>query len=194
MTVLHYMRYAIGTDQAHTQTTQRERDALARYVTGKGRAVEIGVYEGATTALLARAMKTAGGGRLYAIDPFYGGRLRVCWSELIARSEIRRRGVNEIVIFVKATSAEAARQLGGEFDFIFIDGDHSLETITQDWRDWSGRIPNEGIVALHDTRVPDHNPAVRDFGAFHYFESHIRSDPRFSLVEQVDSLSVVRRV
>jgi predicted O-methyltransferase YrrM len=193
MTMLHALRYAIGKDQAHTQTSQLERDALQRHVAGKRRGVELGVYEGATTVVLARAMKASGGGKLYAIDPFYGGRLGLCWGELIARWEIRRADLGDTVRIVKAISTVAARQLDGVFDFVFVDGDHSLEGFAQDWSDWSGRIAGNGIIALHDTRVPAHNPSVRDLGSLRYFESHIRNDTRFTLVEQIDSLSVLQR-
>jgi predicted O-methyltransferase YrrM len=192
-TLWHALRYLAGTESPHTQTSERERDALARYAQGRKRAVEIGVYEGATTVTLARAMKGAGGGTLYAVDPFFPGRAGFCWSELIARSAVRRAGVADTVAFVKSLSSEAAARLDGQFDMVFIDGDHSLEGITRDWADWSARIAPDGVLALHDTRVPEHNPSVRELGSYRYFESHIRNDARFRLVEQVDSLSVLRR-
>jgi predicted O-methyltransferase YrrM len=191
-TLWHTMRHAIGVEDAHTQTSSAERERLAQHASGKRCAVEIGVFEGATTAMLARAIKPAGG-RLYAVDPFFRGRSGVCWSELIARAEVRRSGASEVVEFVRALSTEASRRIAGEFDFVFIDGDHSLDGIKRDWADWSGRIAPGGIIALHDTRVPDYNPSVGQLGSYQYFESEIRFDPRFQLVEQVDSLSVLRR-
>jgi predicted O-methyltransferase YrrM len=192
-TLWHTMRYAARMEGPHTQTSQRERETLARHAHGKKRAVEIGVYEGATTAVLARAIKSGGGGRLYAVDPFFAGRSGICWSEFIARSQVRRSGVTDVVDFVKHLSFDACRRIEGDFDFVFIDGDHSLEGVQRDWSDWSARIVPAGILALHDTQVPDYNPRVRELGSYRYFESHIRNDRRFSLVEQVDSLSVLRR-
>ncbi len=88
---------------------------------------------------------------------------------------------------------EAGTEIEGEFDLVFMDGDHSLRGITQDWSDWAGRIVAGGIATLHDTRVPAHNPSVRNLCSYHYFESCIRHDIRFELLEQVDSLSVLRR-
>jgi predicted O-methyltransferase YrrM len=91
------------------------------------------------------------------------------------------------------TSREACQHLTGMFDFIFVDGDHSLEGIACDWQDWSRRVIQGGIIALHDTRVPAHDPSVANLGSCLYFDSHISRDPRFTLVEQVDSLSVLRK-
>jgi hypothetical protein len=128
---------------------------------------------------------------LYAIDPFLGGRLGVCWNELIARREMRRLPVRIEVI--RALSHQAASQIEGDFDLLFIDGDHSDDGIRRDWSDWSPRIQPGGIVALHDTRASPHNPGVETLGSFRYFESDIRHDPRFRLVRQVDTLSVLER-
>ena len=96
--------------------------------------------------------------------------------------------------FVTMLSWEACRSLAGTFDFVFVDGDHSLEGITRDWNDWAGRVDPGGTIALHDTRVPDHDPSIAELGSVSYFDSHIRHDPRFELVEQTDSLSVLQRV
>ena len=191
--LFHAAACLAGVGEPKTQTSAREREALRKYAAGRKRAVEIGVFEGVTTALIASAMKPGGDARLFAVDPFFKGRLGKSWPELIARRQVRRSGAADVVTFVKELSNDACEKLDGEFDFIFIDGDHSLEGITRDWADWSGRIVEGGIIALHDTRVPDYNPAVSMLGSHRYFETHIRHDPRFELLEQVDSLSILRR-
>jgi predicted O-methyltransferase YrrM len=167
-----------------------ERAALAKWASGRCRAAEIGVYEGRTTRVIAEVL--ADGGGLFAIDPFFPGRLGICWSKLVARQHLRASPCWSRVRWVEHLSHEAVHQVHGELDFLFIDGDHSLEAIQRDWRDWSCRIARGGIVALHDTRAPPHNPRVGDLGSCRYFASHIRHDPRFELLEQVDSLSVLR--
>jgi hypothetical protein len=47
---------------------------------------------------------------------------------------------------------------------------------------------------LHDTLVPPYNPGVAKLGSHKYFVEHIQHDARFEMVEQVDSLSILRRV
>jgi predicted O-methyltransferase YrrM len=188
----HLLRYYAGLDDAHTQVSAAEQECLKRHATGKVRVVEIGVFEGVGTRVLAGAV--AEGAELFAIDPFLTGRLGINWGKPIARSEIRRANSRGTVDLVTAFSWEAAKRLDGTFDMIFIDGDHSLEGIQRDWQDWSCRIRADGIVALHDTRVPVHNPHVAELGSYQYFNTHIKNDPRFLLCEQVDSLSVMRRI
>jgi predicted O-methyltransferase YrrM len=190
-TLKHLIRYFLGLDSAQSQTTVAEREALSRHAAGRSRVAEIGVFEGLTTALLARAMVPDG--VLYAIDPFFPGRLGVCWGRFIALRETARVRPRRNIVFVEKTSSEAVADVPGQLDFLFIDGDHSLEGITRDWTDWSARIAPGGIMALHDTRVPDHNPGVAGLGSHQYFESHIRRDPQYELLEQVDSLSILRR-
>src|SRR6185369_5527342 len=157
-TVKHFLRYLLGLESAHTQTSEAERGALVRHAKGRKRLVEIGVYEGFTTAILAQAM--APDGVLHAIDPFLSGRLGICWGKWVARREVAKAKPSGRVEFVEKFSHQAAPVLKGDFDFVFIDGDHSLEGIQRDWADWSPRITPAGIMALHDTRVPAHNPGV----------------------------------
>lgn len=189
--LIHLLLYLLGLESAHTQTTQAERAALVRHATGRKQLVEIGVYEGFTTAILAGAVDN--GSVIHAIDPFLPGRLGICWGKLIAKREIGKAKSRGRVEFLEHFSHEAASLIRGEFDFVFIDADHSLEGIRRDWADWSPRIRPGGIMALHDTQVPAHDPSVAQLGSFQYFEAHIRHDNRFEVVEQVDSLTILRR-
>jgi predicted O-methyltransferase YrrM len=188
--LIHLIRYKIGLDQAQSQTTQAERDAVAKYASGKMRAAEIGVFEGVTTGVIAKALSDQG--ELFAIDPFIVGRVGICWGKPIARSETFRRNPKCSIRFIEAFSHVASEQIDGTFDFVFIDGDHSLTGIKQDWSDWSARIRPQGFIALHDTVVPAHNPRVAQLGSHQYFVSHIQHDQRFEVLEQIDSLSVLR--
>jgi predicted O-methyltransferase YrrM len=190
-TAIHFAKYLLGLDEARTQTTEEERKAIFRHANGKRRAAEIGVFEGVTTRVIATALATDG--ILFGIDPFIRGRMGICWAKPIARREVSRAKSQCRIVFIEKLSHAACQSIDGTFDFVFIDGDHSWDAIVQDWNDWSERVEPRGIVALHDTRVPRHNPRVADFGSHQYFERHIRHDKRFELLEQVDSLSIVRR-
>src|SRR2546429_3569395 len=156
--VWHLMRYRLGVDQPMTQTTPNEQEAIVRHAAGKKRLVEIGVFEGFNTRRLADAMSPAG--ELFAIDPFAAGRIGICWGKWIARAEVASVQNHKRVRFVEQFSYDAAKSLQGNFDFIFIDGDHSLDGIQRDWRDWSSRIVRGGCMLLHDSIPPAHNPAV----------------------------------
>ena len=189
----HTVRYLLGWDAAATQTTAAEREAIAKYARGGRAAVEIGVYEGVSTVAIGRNL--APGAILYAVDPFLPGRLGICWNRIIAKSEVSRASLPCDARFIRTTSHEALDRIPErELDCIFIDGDHSLAGIKQDWLDWSGRVAQGGFVLLHDTQVPAHNPHVADLGSFQYFRDTISHDERFEIVEIVDSLSVLRRL
>lgn len=190
-TVFHMLRCVTGLGVPQSQTTAGEREALQKYSRGKRRGVEIGVYEGVTTCLIAGEL--AGDGVLYSIDPFLKGRLGICWGKLIATTMIRRSGLRERVRLVEKYSYEAADCITGQFDFVFVDGDHSLQGISRDWADWSKRVSPGGVLALHDTHAVASNPDVAGLGSVEYFDSQIRHDGRFEIVEQVDSLSVLVR-
>lgn len=41
--------------------------------------------------------------------------------------------------------------VGGLFDFIFIDGDHTYDGVRADWLAWSPHVRPGGLVAFHDT-------------------------------------------
>ena len=49
---------------------------------------------------------------------------------------------------------------GREVDFLFIDGDHSLEGVTQDWEMYSPLVRPGGLVAFHD--IVQHSDGVTE--------------------------------
>lgn len=50
----------------------------------------------------------------------------------------------------------------GLFDFVFLDGDHSYEGVSEDWLLWTAALRPGGVVALHDTwpNFDRHEPGV----------------------------------
>lgn len=48
------------------------------------------------------------------------------------------------------TREKVARALGGPIDFLFIDGDHSLDGVSRDFAMYSPLVRDGGLVALHD--------------------------------------------
>lgn len=62
-----------------------------------------------------------------------------------------------------ATVDLVAGELAGEqFDFAFIDGDHSYQGVRADWDAWTTLVRSGGIVAFHDTwpNGDRHEPGV----------------------------------
>lgn len=188
---LHWLKYSLGFDAAHTQTSEAERQLLARYAMKSRTLLEIGAFEGVTTRALAEAMPESA--ELFAVDPFFKGRLGICWAKLIASTEATKAR-RKRVFFVEALSEDAARKIDVDFDFIFVDADHSLNGIRTDWRVWSPRCRFGGVMAFHDTRIASHAPYVQNFGSFKYYSEVISMDANFDEIDHVDTLSVFRRV
>lgn len=189
--IIHLIRYLFGFEAPESQTTIQERAMLVHYAAGKQRLAEIGVFEGLTTALLAKVM--AADGVLYGIDPFYRGRFGVCYSKWIAQREVNKARPKGQVVFVEKLSFDALPFVTTQLDFLFIDGDHSWQGISRDWMDWSQKMFPGGIIALHDSRVPSHDSKRAELDSVRYFEEQIKKDARFEIIDQVDSLSILRR-
>ena len=84
-----FVRWCVGLAKPTTQTTDAERDCLAKHAAGSERVVEIGVWHGVTTCRLLAAMDPAG--TLLAVDPYFPGRLGFSTQKVIAHSTVRRR-------------------------------------------------------------------------------------------------------
>lgn len=189
----HFLLWLAGVRAAETQTTDRERAALARHAAGRARVVEIGVWHGVTTSVLRRAM--ARDGVLWAVDPFPPGRLGFSLQQPIARSEVRRVRNGE-VRWIRTTGERAAgihhHEGGPGVDLIFIDGDHSYDGLVRDWMAWSPLVVRGGVVCLHDSRsTPERR--IDDAGSVRATAEIVRTDPAFELVEEIDSLTIVRK-
>jgi predicted O-methyltransferase YrrM len=77
-------------------------------------------------------------------------------------------------------------------DLIFIDGDHSYQGLASDWRAWSHLVAPGGIVGLHDSRSTPERP-IEDAGSVRATRDIVLKDQLFDLIEEVDSLTLVRR-
>lgn len=190
--ILHFLRFFLTVDNARTQTTEQERMAIARYATNASQAIEIGVFEAVNTVVIGQHIKLDG--KVYAIDPFFKGRLGVCYHKYISMLNLRRNKVAHKVVLIEKLSSDAAADIAGQFDFIFIDGDHSYEGIKTDWELYSKKVAKGGIIALHDTTVPEFDPDRASLGSISFFRDVIAHDKAFEKIETVDSLNILRRI
>ena len=188
---IHYVRYRLGLASASTQTSEAEQACLRRHATGKGRLVEIGVWHGVNTRAFRAAMSPEG--VVIAIDPFcrfFFGIRGFGWARRIAHREVEKTG-NGRVVWVERLGQEAPALAEVQpflpVDFIFIDGDHSYEGLRGDWLAWKDHIAAGGIVALHDSRCRN------GCGSEKFTQDAILRDPGFDRVDEIDSLTVLRR-
>ena len=190
--VVHFIKCNLGLEKPNSQTTKAEQAAIAKYAKGAQKAIEIGVFEGVNTVIIGKALE--GNGTLYAIDPFFKGKLGICYHEKISKHQVAKNNLNTKVQFISKLSFDAIDDVPETVDFIFIDGDHSLEGIRKDWDLFSKKVILGGIIALHDTNVPKHDPTVAHLGSCKYFNSKIKLDTRFKVIDTIDSLNILQRI
>lgn len=189
---LHYLAVVLGRALPQTQTTQAERDLLCRFLPGCKRIVEVGVFEGFTTRVLAEACDPDA--MIWGVDPFFPGRFGICWGRQIAVRHNRRHLASGRLRLVHARSTEVAHHVPDIVDYVFIDADHSLAAAVADWAFWTRRLARGGIIALHDSLpLPGQHRKAR-LGSQDYFRLQVRHDGRFRIEAQRDSLSILRKL
>jgi hypothetical protein len=136
--------------------TQSEADLLARLAATRRRAVEIGVYEGSSALVLARALPVDA--VLHLIDPFVDSRgLAAGWrgtawaTRRVIERAVRERGGPTLRWYIER-SQETGRRWTEPVDLVFIDGDHALESCRLDWELFSRWVTPGGVVVFHDAR------------------------------------------
>ena len=110
-----------------------------------GTIVEIGSWKGKSTVYLALGSKAGGGGRVYSIDPHrdapdYTGAFGSEDTKPIFRQNIKRAGVDDIVIPLVMKSEEAAKGWTEPISLLWIDGAHVYENVKKDFLSWEPHL------------------------------------------------------
>ena len=180
---------ALGMRRAVAQHSEAEAALLMRYAANAEVIVELGVAEGGSAAELRSVM--AADGQLYLVDPYEPGALGLSMARIVAR-----RTVNSVqwgrVHWMQKRSDEAAQGWAREIDFLFIDADHSYERASSDWRLWSPRVRCGGYVALHDSVVFPGGWTDEHSGPVRLVHEIRRDQPQWALLDQADSLTILR--
>jgi hypothetical protein len=136
--------------------TRPEAELLAELAATRRTAVEIGVYEGSSALVLARALPVDA--VLHLIDPFVDSRgLAAGWrgtdwaTRRVLERAVHDRGGPTLRWHVER-SEQAGRHWAAPVDLVFIDGDHTPETVRLDWELFSRWVPPGGVVVFHDAR------------------------------------------
>jgi predicted O-methyltransferase YrrM len=123
------------------------------------RIVEIGSFRGRSLIVLANAKGV--GVELIAIDP-HGGNDRgpqefegfVAEAEQdnrVFEANLERAGVRDRVTHLRRYSHEALDDVDGPVDLLYIDGAHRFRPALADLRDWSAKVPEGGVMLVHDS-------------------------------------------
>jgi predicted O-methyltransferase YrrM len=175
------------------QHSRAEHAALLRWAAGRRRIVEIGVAEGASACALREAMLADG--ELTLIDPYHLSRIRALNAlQRAAHSAVARFGSSRVV-WIQKFSHQAVQDWKSPIDLLFIDGDHDVSAVHQDWKEWSPFVVPGGLALFHDARVFENGWPTADYGPVRAVNELFRSGQSgdWRIVDEVDSLVVVQR-
>ena len=131
--------------------------------------VEIGVDKGGFSALILEKTSIE---KMYCVDPWiddFGSDHRPGYFD--KSGNVRMKQAYETLKpfidngraeLVRATGVEASKILPNNLDFVYIDGDHSLEGIFYDIYDWTPKVVTGGIVSGHDFKDRK-NSGIKDY-------------------------------
>jgi predicted O-methyltransferase YrrM len=182
--------HALSLVDAMSQTYPDELALLSSYAAGASVAVEVGSFQGVSSALIAAALSE--NGLLYCVDPWPAVNDKADPSFAIFKRHLRRCKVKNKIRILRGRSHEVAERVPREVDFMFIDGDNSRDAMAFDWSLAKRIVRAEGYVCLHDALVPDSEP-WRTPESSSYFRDVICRDPEFSLAASCHTLAVMRR-
>lgn len=133
--------------------------SLARSSTDKGNIVEIGSWKGKSTVWLARGVRDSGAQRkIYAIDPHTGSpehqKDGKVWTFDQFKKNIAHAGINELIKPIVKFSADAVKDITTPVGFLFIDGAHEYEAVSEDYRLYRPLVKDGGYIAFHDSPWP----------------------------------------
>ncbi len=196
---LRALALGLGLIPPRTMHSAEDARVLCEAAAGARRAVEIGVYEGASAIELCRVLEP--GAELHLIDPF-GRRpdaLPAGWaaSEWATRRSLERarsHARGPALVWHIALSHEVAQSFDGELDLVFIDGDHSEAGCERDWLDWGPLVRVGGSVVFHDARLGE--PAGRGLpGPTAVVARHLRGagTPGWEIAAEADRTVLARR-
>lgn len=120
----------------------------------RGPIVEIGSWQGRSTAALALGSMAGEGHPVYAIEPFLpvpqkSGEPHAAATPASLRANLDAAGVNGLVTIVPTTS-EKARECIPQCDVLFVDGDHSHAAAYRDLTGYLPKVLDGGRVMIHD--------------------------------------------
>lgn len=155
--------------------------------------VEVGVAEGVSAAALRGAMDPTG--TLYLVDPL-DSTLPISPRRVVAKRVVKPAGKAD-VRWLYQLSLDAVAGWHDTIDFLFIDADHCESACEADWKAWSPHVSAGGRVAFHDSALSPTSNATPDWGPVkvtnRYFRQPESADPNWTIVEEIDSLTIVER-
>lgn len=161
-----------------------------------GHVVEVGSWKGKSTYCLSRGLRPRG--RITAIDPFdargedfsrdlYAQDRGARDLEAVFRHNLRHELRRHDFHIIRGTTADFPPNAPA-IDLLFLDGDHSWEAVSSDWRSMDSHLKPGGLLLLHDcaSYSPTEGPRrLRD---------QVMAEGRMVFIRQVDALWIGKKI
>jgi len=116
---------------------------------------ELGVHEGVTHFYLMDVFPDL---RMIGVDQYQGIQLKY-WAAV----DLKLKDYIGRSTFYRMTTAEAARRVKDEsLDFVFIDADHSYNSVLADIKNWAPKVKPGGYISGHDINMSSVKRAVKE--------------------------------
>jgi hypothetical protein len=131
--------------------------------------VELGTHKGLSFFTFCQAMKEQGvDGTCYGVDTFEGDSHTDKYDESVfnAVQGHARQNYHGIAYLMRMLFNEALAHFSEEsVDLLHIDGLHTYEAVSEDFRNWYPKVKPGGVVLFHDVMA-----RIQDFGCWKFWE------------------------
>lgn len=133
---------------------------LAKQLGKRGNIVEIGSFQGKSTAYLAFGAKEVGAGRVISIDPHLGethiDKQGPKFGETFSKfkKNMEKLRLTDQVTVIRQTSKKASQGWKGQIAVLNVDGLHEYEYAKEDLTIWLPHLISGGVVVCHDAFSP----------------------------------------
>jgi len=155
---------------------------------GPGLYADLGTFQGRSAILVADGLRTNNlDGKVITVDLFNEKGMTdrtVQGSEEAARANITEKGLDDrIEVVVGYTALTADLFKNEEFNFVFIDADHTYQGCMDDFLAWSPLVRRGGLIAFHDANRSDVLKVLSEL-----------DDHDWKLKQWIDTMSIWRRM
>ncbi len=146
--------------------------------------VEIGSWKGKSSCFLGTGSSIGKKPLVFCIDPHnWTDNVEVANTFSSWTSTIEYLSLENLVINIRKESEHVARDFSENVGLLFVDGDHSRESLIIDIENWLPKLEKGAYIAFHDAYFPD---------VFEVLQERIFRSEKFRIVDFVEGLLIVQ--